>query len=91
MLHTANQPARMYGTAKTHKLDSLDTISIDELKFRPIIAQTGTYTYDAAQVIAEYLKPLCDEKPHIIRSTQDFPNLLKNQPPLEPDDMSRMT
>ena len=32
-------------------------ITIDNLKLRPIIAQTETYTYNAAQVISKYLKP----------------------------------
>ena len=40
----------------------------------------------AHQVIAESLKPLCDENPHMIRNTQDFPDLLKNQPLLEPNE-----
>ena len=33
---------------------SPDIITAKKLKFRPIIAQTGTYTYNADQVIAEY-------------------------------------
>ena len=53
-----NQPGQLYGTAKKHKFDNIDEITIDDLKFRPIIAQTGTYTYNAAQVIAKYLN-LC--------------------------------
>ena len=65
MFPTSNQPVRLYGTTKTHKFESPDTISVEELKFRPIIAQTGTYTYNAAQVIAESLKPLCDERIHM--------------------------
>ena len=36
-----------------------------------IIVQSGTYTYNAAQVIANYLKPLCSNNEHIIRNTQD--------------------
>ena len=52
----SNQPARIYGTAKTHKFEYIDDINFDELKLRPIIAQTGTYTYKAAQVIGEYLR-----------------------------------
>ena len=42
MLPKSNQPARLYGTAKTHKFGSPDKITTDELKFRPIIAQTRT-------------------------------------------------
>ena len=86
MFPQSNQPARMYGTAKTHKFESPDTISLEELKFRPIIAQTGTYTYKASQVVASFLKPLTDENPYIIRNTQDFPDMIKQQPTLEPDE-----
>ena len=45
MLQSLNQPAQLYGTAKTHKFDDINDITIDSLKFRPIIAQTGTYIY----------------------------------------------
>lgn len=86
MLPKSSQPARLYGTAKTHKFDSPEEITTDKLKFRPIIAQTGTCTYNAAQVIASYLKPLTDENPNIIRNTQDFPTMLKEQPPLDIDE-----
>ena len=65
MLPTSNQPARLYGTAKTHIFTSPDIITSEKLKFRPITAQTGTYTYKAAQVIPKYLKPLVDENPYI--------------------------
>ena len=49
-----------------------------------IIAQSGTYTYNAAQVIADYLKPLCSDNEYIIRNTQEFPKLLQEQDPLLP-------
>ena len=55
------------------------------MKFHPIIAQTGTYTYNVAQAIAKYLKPLCSENNYIIRNTQEFPMPLKQQNPLLPD------
>ena len=45
MLPILKQPERLYGTAKTHKFASPDIITTEKLKFRPIIAQTGTYTY----------------------------------------------
>ena len=83
MLPTSNQPARLYGIAKTHKFSLPDIITTEKLKFRPIIAQTGTYTYNASQVIAEYLKPLVDENPYIRRNTQDFPSILKAEPALQ--------
>ena len=51
MLPKSNQPAQFYDTAKTHKFTNVAEITIDNLKFCPIIAQTGTYTYNAVQVI----------------------------------------
>ena len=61
-----HQPARLYGAVKSYKFDTDENISLDKLKFRPIIAQTGTYMYKSAQVISEYLKPLYEENEYII-------------------------
>ena len=44
MYPTSNQPAQLYGTAKTYKHENIDEINVQSLNFRPIIAQTGTYT-----------------------------------------------
>ena len=33
----SNQPARLYETAKTHKFETLEDITVANLKFRPII------------------------------------------------------
>ena len=46
--------------------------------------QTGTYTYNAAQVISNYLKPLCINE-YNIKDTLQFPQLLKDFPPLKDD------
>ena len=70
MLPTSNQPGQLYGTAKTHKFDNTADIAVDNLKFCPIIAQSGTYTYNAVQAIANYLWPLCNNNEYIIRNTQ---------------------
>ena len=56
------------------------------MKFRPVIAQTGSYTYNAAQVIVKYLKSLCSGNNYIIRNTQKFLMSLKQQDPLLPDE-----
>ena len=32
----SNQPARLYGTAKTHNLENLKEIAVGNLAFRPI-------------------------------------------------------
>ena len=55
----SNQPARLYGTAKTHKFETLEDITVMNLKFRHIIDPTGTFTYNAAKVISGYLRGLC--------------------------------
>ena len=72
--------------AKTHKFTNISNINIEQLKFRPIIAQNGTYTYNAAQVIGNYLKPLCFNNNYIIRNTQDFATTITSQPPLNLDE-----
>ena len=83
MCAPSNTPAQLYGTAKTHKFDNISNITVESLKFRPIIAQTGTCMYNAAQVISEYLKPLYVGNEYIIHNTQDFARLIQSQPPLE--------
>ena len=85
MLPKSNQPGQLYGTAKTHKFNSTEDITLENLKFHPIIAQSGTYTYNAAQVSADYLKLLCDND-YIKRNTQEFPKLLQQQEPLLPNE-----
>ena len=72
MRPVSNQPG------KTHKFSSLDELTIEKLKFRPIISQVGTYTYNAAKVIADYLKLLCQNE-YKITDTQSFPSMLKDQ------------
>ena len=43
----------------------------ETIKFQPITHQTSTFTYNAAQVISNYLKPLCKNK-YIVNGTQSF-------------------
>ena len=83
MLPSSNQSAQLYGTARTHKFDDINEITVDSLKFRPIIAQTRTYMYKTAQVIPEYLKPLYENNDFIIKNTQDFAQMIREQPPLK--------
>ena len=52
-----NQPAPFYGTAKTRKFEKSKEITVANLKFRPIIDQTGTFWYNATKVISDYLRP----------------------------------
>ena len=77
MCPKSNQPGRYFVTAKTHKFDSVNDITLDKLKLRPIIDQTGTYIYNASKVVAKYLRPLSKNK-YSIDDTLTFPDLLKN-------------
>ena len=78
----SNQPATLYGTAKTHKFQSLEDITVVKLKFRPIIAQTGTSTYNAAKVMQDYFRPLCKNK-YSLNETQKPPSILSSVKTLE--------
>ena len=71
----SNQPARLYGTAKTHKFETLQDIAVANLKFRPIIDQTGTFAYNAGKVISYYLRPFCKNE-HSSNDTQKFRSML---------------
>ena len=42
---------------KTHKFESAEDISLDNLKLCPIIDQTVTYIYKISKAIAKYLSP----------------------------------
>ena len=72
-----HEPGKLYATAKTHKFNSLDDITVDNLKFRPVISQIGTYTYNASRVISQYLKTLCENE-YKINNTQTFASMIEN-------------
>ena len=78
----SNQPARLCATTKTHKFNNLDKVTVEKIKFRPIVDQTGTATYDAAKVIGEYLKPLALNE-YKINDCLKFPDMIKELPPLQ--------
>ena len=80
---TSNQPGQLYRTTKTHKFDNPADITVDNLKFRPITAQCGTYTYNASPVIVNYLKPLFSNNEYIIRNTPKFAKIIREQDPLK--------
>ena len=40
-----SQAGRFFATAKTHKFNSPEDITLNELKLRPIIDQTGSHVY----------------------------------------------
>ena len=80
MRPVSNQPGRFFATAKTHKFTSLNDITVENLKLRPIIDLTGTYTYNTSKVIANYLRPLSKNQ-YTISDTLKFPELLKSADP----------
>ena len=47
------------------------------MKLRPIIDQTGAATYHASKVVANYLRPLTNNK-FIIKDCLLFPDILKS-------------
>ena len=73
----SNQPGGFFATAKTHRFTSLNDITVENLKLRPIIDLTGTYTYNTSKVIANYLQPLSKNQ-YTISDTLKFPDLLKS-------------
>ena len=56
MRPVCNRPGRLYASVKTHKFHDITEINLDQVKFRPIMDQTGIYTYNASQVISNYFK-----------------------------------
>ena len=86
MTAISSQPGQLYGTAKTHKFENLMEVSVETLKFRPIISQVGAQTYNAAKVIGDYLKPLIQDNQYIIDNTQDFAVLIRDEPSLDPSE-----
>ena len=85
MRPVSNHPAQFYASAKTHKFRNINDVNLYQLKFRLIMDQTGTYTYNAPQVISIYLKPLCINE-YNIKDTLQSHQLLKDLPPLKDDE-----
>ena len=83
-----NQSARLYATANTSNFNDIDKVIVEKLKFRPIVNQTDTGTYDATRIIGEYLKPLvCNDCLHdVLNDCHKFPDMLKMLPPLQKDE-----
>ena len=63
MRPSRNQPTTFFATAKMYKFDNFKVINTKKkLKLRPITDQTGTATYHALEVVANYLRPLTRNK-----------------------------
>ena len=52
-------------------------INVEKLKFRPIIDQTDTLTYNSSKVIEKHLKSLCQNEKSI-KDTQNVPEMLRD-------------
>ena len=52
-------------------------INVEKLKFRPIIDQTDTLTYNSSKVIEKYLKSLCQNEKSI-KDTQNVSEMLRD-------------
>ena len=50
MRPVSNHPAWFYVSAKTHKFDNVNDVNLDQLKFPPIMDQTGTYILEQSYV-----------------------------------------
>ena len=77
MRPVSNQSLRFFATVKTHKFDDHSLINIDDLKFRPIIDQSNTYTYNAPNIVSDYLQPLAHND-YVIKDTLTLPEIIKN-------------
>ena len=76
MQSDSNHPARLYGTAKTHRFETLEEITVENLR---------TFMYNAANVIPDYLRPSC-KNDCSINDTQKFPSMLSSITPLQDDE-----
>lgn len=73
---TGSAPARFYGTAKIHKLQTNGTVN--DLPIRPIISNINTASYNLAKYLAKLLSPLSTSE-HTVKSTNEFITHIKQQ------------
>ena len=76
---TSNQPAFLYGTAKTHLFNNPGEITKEKLKLRPIVSTCGTFSYKTAKYLASYLLPLTENE-YSIKTTTALPTVLTTEP-----------
>ena len=82
--HHAEQ-IELYRTANANKFNNIENIAVYNLKFRPVINQSGTCTNNAAHIIAHCFKPLCSDNEFIIRYNQEFAKMIREQDLLKSD------
>ena len=84
MLSAQQQMTPLLEVSNCSKVFFIQTLrTMKTMKNMPI--QTGTYTYNVAQVSSNYLKPLCKNY-STISDTYSFSRGLSTLPPLEEDE-----
>ena len=79
MRPTSSQSARLFATAKTHKLTDTKQININNMKLRPIIDQTDTHLYNGSNIIPQYIQSLAINEYTSFDSLY-FPDILPENP-----------
>ena len=69
---------------KTHKFDDYSSINVKNLKLRPILDQSNTFTYNGAKIVSDYLQPLA-QKEFVIKDALLFVEIIKSYI-LDPDE-----
>ena len=59
-------------------LTNIEEITIDNLKLIPIVSTVGTFYYETAKYLAEYLQPLTVNE-YVTKDTTEFPSRLTNR------------
>ena len=65
-----------FATAKIYKFESIEDVSLRNLKLRHIIDQARTYIYNASKVVAKYLSPLSKNE-FSVTGTLSCPELME--------------
>ena len=89
MRSTSNRPGRIFATT-THKYKSLDVITVDNIKLRPIIDQTIGFSQAVAKVVSGYLLPLSTNE-YVINNTLLSPEFVKARLSMKTKRMSSTT
>ena len=71
MCPVSNQPGRFFAIANTNKFTSLNDITDENLKLRPIIDLTRTYTYNTSKIVAKLFTTIFKESIHHLRYLKD--------------------
>ena len=73
---SGSAPARIYGTPKMHKFSSSDSFP----KLRPIVSSIGTFNYNLARFLCDFLSPLVPND-YSCKGTFSFVSEIKNANP----------